>query len=114
MERLSDREALLQKITSDPFNETYQVYWYAASELALHFAFAGNTEAANSYIDLIKASKSPMVNDAVQAQSLEAQAILLDAAGEKVKAKNARAKALQTYLIAGNSERATILANLLK
>ena len=114
MERLSDREALLQKITNDPFNEKYQAYWYSASELALHFAFAGNTEAAKSYIDLIKASKSPMVNDAVQAQSLEAQAILFDAAGEKVKAKNARAKAMQTYLIAGNSERATILANLLK
>ena len=114
MERLGDREALLQKITSDPFNEKHEEYWFSASELALHFAFAGNSEAAQSYIDLIKASKSPFVNDAVQAQSLEAQAILLDAAGEKVKAKNARAKAMQTYLIAGNPDRATALAKFLK
>ncbi len=114
MERLGDREALLQKITSDPFNEKHQEYWFSASELALHFAVAGNAEAAQSYVDLIKASKSPFVNDAVQAQSLEAQAILLDAAGEKVKAKNARAKAMQTYLIAGNPDRATALAKFLK
>ena len=114
LERMSDREELLQKITSDPFNETYQVYWYAASELALHFAMLGNPEAAKSYVDLIKASKSPLVNDAVLAQSFEAQAIMFDAAGEKTKAKNMRTKAMQTYLIAGNPDRATTLAAFLK
>ena len=114
LERMSDREELLQKITSDPFNETYQVYWYSASEHALHIAMLGNTEAEKSYVDLIKASKSPLVNDAVQAQSFEAQAIMFDAAGERTKAKNMRTKAMQTYLIAGNPDRATTLATFLK
>ena len=105
---------VLVEITGDETNTELPQYWFAAGDLALHYATAGNAEAAQTYTALIKASKSPFINDAVQAQSLEAQAILFDAAGEKVKAKNARAKAMQTYLIAGNTERATILANLLK
>jgi len=106
--------AVLREITDDQSNSEYAQYWWAAGDLALHLASNTKAEEAQSYLDLIKASKSPFVNDAVQAQSLEAQAILLDAAGEKVKAKNARAKAMQTYLIAGNPDRATALAKFLK
>ena len=114
LERTDDRAACLQQITSNPLNVGYQEYWFSASELALHFAAAGDVDAAQSYIDLIGSGESPLINDAVRAQSEEAQAVLLGAAGQKVKAKNMATKAMQTYLLSGNTGAATRVAQWVK
>jgi tetratricopeptide (TPR) repeat protein len=111
--RPEDRAHYLQQITSNPLNVGYQEYWFAASELALHFALTANPDAAGTYIDLSQ-SGSPLVNDAVSAQCAEAQAILLGAAGQKVKAKNMAGKAMQTYLLSGNTGAATRVAQWVK
>jgi hypothetical protein len=50
----------------------------------------------------------------VRAQSEEAQAVLLGAAGQKVKAKNMATKAMQTYLLSGNTGAATRVAQWVK
>ena len=114
LERTDDRAACLQQITSNPLNVGYQEYWFSASELALHFAAAGDVDAAQSYIDLIGSGNSPLINDAVRAQSEESQAVLLGAAGQKVKAKNMATKAMQTYLLSGNTGAATRVAQWVK
>ena len=114
LNRQDARVAQLQTITGNPLNVSHQEYWFAASELALHFATAGDTDAAQSYIDLIGSGNSPLINDAVRAQSDEAGAILLAAAGQKVKAKNLAAKAMQTYLLAANAGAATRVAQWVK
>jgi hypothetical protein len=114
LERTDDRAACLQQITSNPLNVGHQEYWFSASELALHFATAGDADAAQSYIDLIGTGNSPLINDAVRAQSEEAQAVLLGASGQKVKAKNMATKAMQTYLLSGNTGAATRVAQWVK
>jgi len=114
LERTDDRAACLQQITSNPLNVGYQEYWFSASELALHFAAAADVGAAQSYIDLIGSGDSPLINDAVRAQSEEAQAVLLGAAEQKIKAKNMATKAMQNYLLSGNTGAATRVAQWVK